>query len=250
MVAPLIIGAGIAAGAGILGGLMGSSSQRKADAKNAELQREFAQKSIQWRVQDAQAAGISPLAALGASTTSAAPSYVGSDIGKSVTRAGSRIGQAIGNAGQAAANIDNTNASTDLIQQQILASKQAMAIEAANRTQDLQDVELLPAPPATAEGLFEVTKGRKFKTGQSQSAEDAENRYGEIGEQMQGLINLGADAMQNVPDRIWDKIVDTQMKARRISYRMAKKMKAAEKRARPGYYQHMFKGTRYYERNN
>lgn len=141
---PLIGGALISAGSSILGGLFGRKSQNKADDQNAALQREFAKNSIQWRVKDAQAAGISPLAALGASTTSAAPSYVGGNIGNAVTRAGSRIGQAVGNSGQAAANIDNTRASTDLIQQQILASKQAMALEAANRTQDTGDFNVVP----------------------------------------------------------------------------------------------------------
>jgi len=144
MVAPLLAGALIGGGASLLGGIFGRKSQSSANAKNAALQREFAQNTIQWRVKDAQAAGISPLAALGASTTSAAPSYVGADPGAGITRAGARIGQALSNQGQNQANILNTQASTDLIQQQILASKQAMAIEAANRTQDGQDVNLVP----------------------------------------------------------------------------------------------------------
>lgn len=45
--------------------------------QDAELQREFARNSIRWRVEDAQAAGIHPLAALGASGYNASPSAVG-----------------------------------------------------------------------------------------------------------------------------------------------------------------------------
>lgn len=46
-------------------------------AQNAALQREFAQHGIRWKVEDAKAAGIHPLAALGASTHSFSPISVG-----------------------------------------------------------------------------------------------------------------------------------------------------------------------------
>lgn len=45
------------------------------DEKNAALQREFAQMGIRWRVQDAKAAGLHPLAALGMQPAQASPSY-------------------------------------------------------------------------------------------------------------------------------------------------------------------------------
>lgn len=59
----------------------GSSNDASANAyqmsqANADLQREFAQKGIRWRVEDAKAAGIHPLVAVGAQTHSASPSYV------------------------------------------------------------------------------------------------------------------------------------------------------------------------------
>lgn len=43
--------------------------------RSAELQREFAQHGIQWRVDDAKAAGIHPIAALGGSGASFSPSF-------------------------------------------------------------------------------------------------------------------------------------------------------------------------------
>lgn len=58
-----------------------SRNQQAADqAGNANyaMQKEFAQNSIRWKIEDARQAGISPLAALGASGYSASPSYVGS----------------------------------------------------------------------------------------------------------------------------------------------------------------------------
>lgn len=49
--------------------------------KNIDLQKEFAQNGIQWKVKDAEAAGIHPLYALGANTTSFSPISVGSSGG-------------------------------------------------------------------------------------------------------------------------------------------------------------------------
>jgi hypothetical protein len=63
----------------ILGDVTGSTA---AANKNAALQKEFAQKGIQWRVEDAKKAGIAPLAALGASLYQAQPTYTGSSLGE------------------------------------------------------------------------------------------------------------------------------------------------------------------------
>lgn len=48
-------------------------------ARNIEMQKEFAKMGVQWKVADARAAGISPLAALGASTASFSPVSIGMD---------------------------------------------------------------------------------------------------------------------------------------------------------------------------
>lgn len=100
MVAPAIIAAGISAaaslgsaGLGMLnrggGGTPDNSTfyqnwknddmawQREQFDRSEALQREFAQNGVRWRVEDAKAAGLHPLAALGASGASAAPISVG-----------------------------------------------------------------------------------------------------------------------------------------------------------------------------
>lgn len=62
------------------------------DKKNTELQKDFAQQGIRWKVADAKAAGIHPLAALGASTMSYQPAdsaipEIAQDLGQNITRA-------------------------------------------------------------------------------------------------------------------------------------------------------------------
>lgn len=62
-----------------VGGLMNMNNQNKLAQRQENLQREFAQNSIQWRVNDAKKAGIHPVAALGSQGISYNPSYVGGD---------------------------------------------------------------------------------------------------------------------------------------------------------------------------
>ena len=65
-----ILGAGAIGATGSLLGsainsVLGSKSAKEDWQRNYDAQKEFAQNSIQWRVQDAQKAGIHPLYAMG-----------------------------------------------------------------------------------------------------------------------------------------------------------------------------------------
>lgn len=80
----------------IVGGLFGES----AASKDRKLQKQFAQKGIQWRAKDAKAAGIHPLAALGASTSQYTP--VGSPLGDAVGSGMAQIGQGLSRKGEKA----------------------------------------------------------------------------------------------------------------------------------------------------
>jgi len=93
---PITIGAGITAGASLVGGILGASETRSANSKNTDLQREFARNGLRWRMEDAKAAGLSPLAALGANTPSA-PQVVGDT---SMPNALQNMGQDVGRAVQ------------------------------------------------------------------------------------------------------------------------------------------------------
>lgn len=106
-----MIGPLLSAGASLIGGFLGKSSQDKANeiaqqnaANNIALQREFAQNSIQWRVQDAAKAGVHPLYALGASTTSFSPVTVGVSGANPLADSMSSMGQNLGRAAAAYAS--------------------------------------------------------------------------------------------------------------------------------------------------
>lgn len=90
-----MIGNLISAGASLLGGVLGQKSQEKQAEKNIQLQKDFAQQGIQWKVADAKAAGIHPLYALGANTHSFAPVSVGDSLSPALANAGQDIGRAV-----------------------------------------------------------------------------------------------------------------------------------------------------------
>lgn len=79
--------------------LFGANKAQKEQEKQAELNRQmqldFAQKGISWKVQDAKNAGIHPLYALGASTHSYAPVSVGDTTSGAFQSAGQSFGRAV-----------------------------------------------------------------------------------------------------------------------------------------------------------
>jgi len=97
----------ISAGSQIIGGIIGKNSAEKAQKQNIQLQKDFAQHGIQWRVEDAKAAGIHPLAALGAQTTSFSPISVGGDpLAAGISGAGQDISRAVNATRGASARLD------------------------------------------------------------------------------------------------------------------------------------------------
>lgn len=107
----------VAAGVGFLGNMIGGHQDRQADkgaaqaareaeARNTEMQREFAQQGVRWKVDDAKAAGIHPLYALGAQTSSFSPVSVGDTRTSSPGQAFRDSGQDISRAIQATRTAD------------------------------------------------------------------------------------------------------------------------------------------------
>lgn len=154
------IGALIGAGASLLGGLFGNkaqkdsneanlAAQREMNAQNIALQKEFAQHGIRWKVEDARAAGIHPIYALGGSTHSFTPvsanfqsqpltalpnamAAAGQDLGRAVnaTRTGGERVDAFTKTAQAL-QLENMSLQNDVLRTEI-ASKSGRLVQAAN----------------------------------------------------------------------------------------------------------------------
>lgn len=118
----------------LFGGLLGSkseSSQRSADRttnalsiaeqqKDRQLQQDFAQQGIRWRTEDAVAAGIHPLYAMGASLPTYSP--VSSGLSTRSPRYGNALGQGVASAGQ---NLSRAFAATRTTQERQLSLERA-----------------------------------------------------------------------------------------------------------------------------
>lgn len=133
----------LGAGTSLLGGQMQSSDTAKANAQNYAMQKEFAQNSIRWKVEDAKAAGIHPLYALGASPYMASPSFtpgnagstfaqVGQDLSRSIhaTRTAEERAEALGP--MQSLQLENMGLQNDLLRTQIQGSKAAILRQTSN----------------------------------------------------------------------------------------------------------------------
>lgn len=89
------IGSGLVSGAAsLIGGGISAITGKQARDREYERQKEFAQSGIRWRVEDAKAAGIHPIYAIGANTPTYSPqAAVGTDFG--LSDAGQNISRAI-----------------------------------------------------------------------------------------------------------------------------------------------------------
>lgn len=97
--------------------------------KNAALQREFARMGIRWKVEDAKAAGIHPLAALGASTHGASPSFQVGEADHSMSNMVKDMGQ----------NVSRAMAATQTAEERMFTVLRAESLDLDNQ---LKQVEL------------------------------------------------------------------------------------------------------------
>lgn len=110
------------AASGLAGSVLGFASaksgqklQKDINRENLQSAREFAQNSIQWKVEDAKKAGIHPLAALGTQSAYAPSSYAGGEYGEAQATMGivSSLGQML----ETALNAINNDAEADKLGQ-------------------------------------------------------------------------------------------------------------------------------------
>lgn len=139
-----MLGGIISAGANLLGGILGQNKQDKIAKQNIQLQKDFAQQGIQWKVADAKAAGLHPLAALGAQTSSFAPVSVGDSLTPSLSAAGQDISRAVNATRTSGQRID---AYTKTVQDLTL---QRMGLENQLLGSQIAKINQTGAPPAMA----------------------------------------------------------------------------------------------------
>jgi len=137
-------------GAGdILGPVIGGMFDNKQQKRDIRYQREFAQNAIQWRTDDAVAAGVHPLFAMGANTTSFQPS-MGS---------GSAAGDAVRQISRNVANKELVNLQKDLIKEQIENSRYRRETDRANSQQE-KNVDPTIVLPRINQAVQEINKGQ------------------------------------------------------------------------------------------
>lgn len=157
------IGGAIGAAGSVVGGLLGQSASAQANEQNYQAQKEFAQNGIRWRVADAKAAGLHPLAALGAQTPSYTPSAFVGDTSW-MGDAAQALGQGIGRAAEAkmtarerareralsdqsvALSMETKRLQNQYLETQIAAQRQDMALQLARSA--AMAVRTQQAPPS------------------------------------------------------------------------------------------------------
>lgn len=204
-------------------GLLQRNDSKKAQQQEYERQKEFAKSGIQWKVEDAKAAGIHPLYAIGANTTSYAPQSVGDTGTGAMAQAGQDIGRAIDATRTAPQRMDaftrTANALTltkmglenELLASQVAKVKQQIgpAFPTGSDTDYLipgqgQTNFGLPAPPMHDTRAPQFTPniaafGKNVMPNPNFSdAQTYEDRYGEISDYIMGPGIAVADWFYNV----------------------------------------------------
>lgn len=209
-----MIGPLLSAGASLLGGFLNRKSSDKANAqqaamaeRNIQMQKEFAQSGIRWKVADAKKAGIHPLYALGAQTTSFAPvsagSHVDTSLGSAVAAAGQDVSRAMNATRTAPERVDAyTKTVQDLSVQKLGLENELLASQVAKLKASINPpMPSLPIPEGKSEDRPPLWwDGVKIETDpKTSNAEDVEKRYGDdIGGWLGGAAVGLADLKHNL----------------------------------------------------
>lgn len=207
----------ISAGSNLIGGFLNreqqedfNENQKYQAALNRDMQRQFAQEGIRWKVADAKAAGIHPLYALGANTVSYSPVSVGgapdTSLGTSFANAGQDVSRAISATRTAPERADAyTKTVQDLSLTKMGLENDLLASQIRKLNQAGGNPPLPGGPFATPEDATPAERpqlgglGYKWETYPGASnAEEAEKRYGDIGEEFAGIANFLQDLGYNI----------------------------------------------------
>lgn len=180
--------------------------QNMFNSRQSELDRamqyEFARNGLSWRVADAKAAGLHPLAALGSQINSASPSGIpgqfggGSAKSDGMRAAAQQISQIMAEKEETQSRTELNRAQADLLKQQAEDSKMARAVQLSNAVQDGDAVHKLVEPQRTPKLMVGGVPIKTFPGGSD--AQTFEDRYGELGGSVLGLTNIPADALFSI----------------------------------------------------
>lgn len=192
----------IAAGATLAGGLINRNEARRAEKQNPVLK----------RVNDAKAAGVHPLYALGAGGLQTTPAST--SFGDAVARSGQAIGNGLSRSldtdGRAVKTLllEKAGLENELLRTQIVRAKSEITnSNAANSGIAGQKSVMLPDRPAELgpHKLEDPTftpnlhVGVPYKTNPNFSdAQTIQNRYGELAESAYGAVAIPADIVWNI----------------------------------------------------
>lgn len=214
-----IIGSTIGAGLNYLSAKKNRAAQQQMFQQNIDMQREFAQHGIRWKVEDAKAAGIHPLYALGSSTHSYSPQFLG---GSTPANDYAAIGQNLGRAIDATrTRNERTNERLrELSVQRASLENDLLKVQIRNeQTQlpppmpDLEDqrfykdtIKSVPGRPGTEVQVYDLPKNKydskgnrllytaggviKFPRDWSKHS-DVEDHLGDIASEVTGAANTG-----------------------------------------------------------
>lgn len=180
---------------GAVGSLASSIFGNKAAEDQADLQREFAQNGIRWKVNDAIKAGIHPLYALGAQTTAYSPVTVG---GADWGGVGQNIGSAIDSMRTPAEKADGfTKTVQGLTLQKMgleneLLASQVRLVNQPARGPGMPGTRMIDGQGNTPDAdVLKTGFGVELKKAAGLSpASDWENFAGEPGDWIGGILNI------------------------------------------------------------
>lgn len=157
-----IVGSVVGAGASLLNNHANQSHADYWARQNIALQKEFAQNSIKWRVEDAKRAGVHPMAALGISPASFSPvssSFSSSDPGAYLAEMGQNVDRAImaGKDNQARAEAENFNKQFNSLQlEKAGLENDLLRAEIASKQAVMRTALPPSAPPVTTRRIENV----------------------------------------------------------------------------------------------
>lgn len=158
-----LIGAGISAAGSLLGGVMANNAAKDLQASNIANQLAFAKHGIQWKVEDAKRAGVHPLFALGANTSSFSNVTGDNSLGTGISEAGQNLGRAVsamGNQEERAIQLESLKANLEKqkLENTILGMEAASRVRLLNQPGSAGPAPSVGAPVSGAgAGGFPVT---------------------------------------------------------------------------------------------